>query len=209
MADLEQLRDELREMSPQVCITSLDVGDYASIASTLKSCAEQLGGLDIVVINAGIGTPAKVGEGKFAQMRAVIDINLNGAIATGEATVELFRKQGHGHLVGVSSVAKVRGMPGQGAYSASKAGFSRYLESMRCELFDEPITVTELAPGYIDTDLNRNIENRPFLVTAEKGTKIMADLIEKQVDFSYVPPWPWKLVAQFMKSVPTSMARKM
>jgi hypothetical protein len=203
------MREELKDQSPQICLATLDVGDYGAIAGTLKSCAEELGGLDIIVVNAGVGIPAKVGEGNFEQMRSVIDINLNGGIATAEAAIELFRAQGHGHLVGISSVAKVRGLPGQAAYTASKAGFSGYLESARCELFEEAISVTELAPGYIDTDLNRSIEKRPFLVTAEKGTKIMADLIERQVDFSYVPPWPWKLVARLMKAVPTSTARNM
>ena len=206
---LDSLKVELEALSPQVCIASLDVTDFKSIPDVLRECASALGGLDIVVVNAGVAVAARSGEGAFEKMRQTIDVNLTGAIATADAAVELFREQGRGQLVGISSVAGLRGMKRQGAYSASKAGFSKYLEAVRCETFKESITVTDLAPGYIDTDLNRSLASRPFVVTAEKGTAIMVDLIERQVGFRYVPPWPWTLVAQFIKFLPISLLSKM
>ncbi|KKL21135.1 hypothetical protein LCGC14_2448470, partial [marine sediment metagenome] len=105
----------------------------------------------------------------------------------------------YGQLVGLSSFAALRGMKGQSAYCASKAGFSKYLESIAIDTINEAITVTDLAPGFIDTELNRAIEKRPFLVSAEKGTKVMVDLIEKKVEFSFVPPWRWWLMAAMVK----------
>ncbi len=207
--DLAQLAAALPAGPPQVCLRSLDVKDHDAIATVLEECAGELGGLDIVVANAGVAVAAKAGRGEFENIRANIDVNLLGGIATGEAALALFRRQGYGHLVGISSVAGLRGMRGHGGYCASKAGFSRYLESARCETHGESITVTDLAPGYIDTDLNRNLAARPFLVDAEKGTRIMADLIERRVGFRYVPPWPWTLVAQFMKVLPVSILRRM
>lgn len=209
LEDLEELRDELQGQAAQICIRSLDVADYATVPPVLRECAEQLGGLDIVIANAGVAVAARVGRGGFEEMRKTIDVNLTGAIATCESAVEFFRDQGYGQIVGITSVAALRGMPGQGAYSATKAGFSKYLESMRCDTASEAIVVTELAPGYIDTDLNRSLASRPFVVSAEKGTGIMADLIERQVSFRYVPPWPWSLVAQFIKVLPVSILRKM
>ena len=208
-ADLEALRAELPDGAAQVVLKRLDVTDFPSVAPALRECAETLGGIDIVVVNAGVAFAAKAGENQFEQMRATIEVNLTGAIATSEAAIELFREQGGGQLVGISSVAALRGMPRQGAYCATKAGFSRYLEAVRCETLHEPITITELAPGYIDTDINRSVKSRPFLVSAEKGTRIMADLIERQVGFRYVPPWPWTIVAQVMKLLPLSLLRKM
>ena len=207
--DLDKLAADLQAQATQVCARVLDVTDFDAVAVTLRECAEELGGLDIVVVNAGVAFAAKAGEGKFEQMRATIDVNLNGAIATADAAIELFRAQGHGQLVGLSSVAALRGMGGNGAYCASKAGFSKYLEALRSETLDEPITITELSPGYIDTDLNRSLSNRPFVVSAEKGTRIMADLIERQVSFSYVPRWPWTLVAQVIKLLPIRVLSKM
>lgn len=207
--ELEKLQAELAGQSPAVCSRVLDVTDYDSVPRVLAECAAELGELDIVVVNAGVAFAVRAGEKGFDRIKATIDVNLLGAIATCEAAVELFRAQGHGQLVGITSVAGVRGLPGQGAYSATKAGFGKYLESVRCETWNEAITVTELAPGYIDTDLNRGIESRPFLVSAEKGTAIMAELIEKQVGFRYVPPWPWTLMAQLMKLLPVRVLRKL
>jgi short-subunit dehydrogenase len=207
--DLESLKRELQSVSPQVCARTLDVTDFDTVPIVLRECAEELGGLDIVIVNAGVAIAARAGEGKFEQMRATIDVNLTGAIATADAAIELFREQGRGQLVGISSVAALRGIPGQGAYSATKAGFSKYLEALRCETHEGSISITELAPGYIDTDLNRSLKSRPFVVSAEKGTRIMADLIEKRVSFRYVPPWPWSLVAQFMKLLPVTLLRKL
>ncbi len=119
------------------------------------------------------------------------------------------REQGGGQLVGITSVAGIRGIRNQGAYCASKAGFSRYLQAARLETLDENISITELAPGFIDTDLNRGLASRPFVVSAEKGTRIMADLIERRVKFSFVPPWPWSLVARVLALLPESVMRKM
>ena len=210
MTDLEQLAREIQEESKsELILKELDVADTEHIAAVIEDSAAELGGLDIVVVNAGIGYPTPVASPDFAAARKTIEINVISAMATTEAAVALFRKQGRGQVVGITSVSKVRGQHAMGAYCASKAAFARYLESVRCETLKEPIVITELAPGFIDTDLNSSIPNRPFLVTAEKGTRIMVDLIEKEVAFSYVPPWPWKLVAQVLKILPNSMIAKM
>ena len=209
LADLEKLREELARSSPAVCIRELDVSNYDQVPVVIKECAEELGGLDIVVANAGVAMAARAGTREFESMHTTLAINLGGAIATCEAAIALFREQGHGQVVGITSVAALRGMPRQAAYSASKAGFSKYLESARCDTLKESITITELAPGYIDTDLNRSIANRPFLVTGKKGTAYMVDLIEHGSRFSYVPPWPWTLVAQALKLLPLRLLAKM
>lgn len=190
-------------------VEELDVTDYGSVATVMDRVARRLGRIDVVVANAGIAVNTPIGTGRFDDVRRTIETNLLGAIATIEAAVELFRKQGGGHVVGISSVSALRGMKGQGAYSASKAGLSRYLEALRAEVTRENIRVTDLAPGYIDTDLNRSIPNRPFLVTAERGTEIMADMIEKEVGFRYVPVWPWTAVAQVLKILPTKVIARM
>jgi hypothetical protein len=190
-------------------VEELDVTDYASVSVVMDRIAKKLGRIDVVVANAGIAINTPIGKGRFDDVRRTIETNVLGAIATIEAAVELFRKQGGGHVVGISSVAAARGMKGQGAYSASKAALSRYLESLRAEVLRDNIRVTDLAPGYIDTDLNRSIPNRPFLVTAERGTEILADNIEKEVGFRYVPAWPWTVVAQVLKILPTKAIARM
>jgi NADP-dependent 3-hydroxy acid dehydrogenase YdfG len=207
--ELDRLGAELSGQAADIVLETLDVTDYDAIAPVINRCAERLGGLDIIVVNAGVAFTTQVGKGHFDQVRQTIDVNLTAAIATAEAAVELFRRQGHGQIVGISSIAGVRGMRGNGVYCATKAGFSRYLEALRLETRRDSIVVTDLAPGYIDTELNRAIANRPFLVTVDKGTSIMADLIERKVGFRYVPPWPWTLVAQVLKWLPDSVIAKM
>jgi short-subunit dehydrogenase len=138
-------------------------------------------------------------------MRETININLVGAIATIEAALPIFRAQGSGHVVGVTSVAGSKGLPGFGAYSASKAGLHRYLQSLRAELRGTPVAVTELAPGFIDTDINRDKGARPFLIDVDKGAAIMARMIERRVGKRWVPVLPWTIIAQLLKILPASV----
>jgi NAD(P)-dependent dehydrogenase (short-subunit alcohol dehydrogenase family) len=203
---LEVLAAELRESgSPRVTVLALDVTDFAAVPRVMADAAAQLGGLDIVVANSGIGGSTPIGRGAFEAARRVIETNLLGAMATIDAAVELFLKQGRGHVVGVTSVAAVRGLPMQGAYSASKSGLSRYLEAVRMEAGDKGIVVTDLAPGFIDTEINRHMPSRPFVVSAEKGTEEMVALIESRVGFAYVPRLPWTPLAQLLKVLPSRL----
>jgi len=206
--DLERLGEELAGKASDIVLATLDVTDFDSIAPVIKRCAGRLDGLDIIVINAGVGFFTPVGKGHFDLVRQTIDVNLTAAIATAEAAAELFRGQGYGQVVGISSLARVRGVRGYGAYCASKAGFSCYLQALRMQMRRHSIAVTELAPGYMDTDLNRAAAKRPFLITAEKGAGMMVDLIERKVDFRYVPFWPWALAAPLMRCLPDSVIAK-
>jgi short-subunit dehydrogenase len=206
---LQKLAEEFAGQAAKIVIRQLDVTDYASISGVITECAQELGGLDIIVANAGVGSPTAIGQGQLDAIRQTIDVNVTGAIATSEAAIALFRQQGRGQLVGLTSVAKVRGLPGGGVYSASKAAFAIYLQAARLETRGQNILVTELAPGYIDTDLNRKAPSRPFLVSTDKGTRLLADLIEKQVGFRFVPVWPWTLVAQLIKWLPASLIARM
>ena len=207
---LETLAEELRRGgAAKVIVRSLDVTDFAAVPRVMGEAAAELGGLDIVIANSGVGNPTPVGRGAFDAARRMIDTNLTGAMATVDAAVELFRKQGRGHVVAITSVAAVRGLPMQGAYSASKSGLARYLESVRAEVQGTAIRVTDLAPGFIDTEMNRNLPNRPFVVSAEKGTEAMVAMIEGGVGFAYVPRMPWTLIAQVMKILPTRLLAKM
>lgn len=207
MEELERVRDEIGRSEPDraVGLRRLDVTDVADVATAIDEAAAKLGRIDIVIANAGLGNSGRVGEGNVERARKMIETNLTGAIATVDAAVALFRRQGGGQVVGIASVAGARGLPGSSSYSASKAGLIAYLEAVHAETFHEPITVTTLAPGYIDTPINRDVKSRPFVIDVDKGAKIAADLIERGVRFSYVPRLPWRIVVPLMNAVPTSM----
>lgn len=203
---LEALAGRLRaEGKGRVLVVPLDVTDFEGIGRALQLAATEFGRLDTVVVNAGVGYSVPIGKGKFDLVKKTIDTDLTGAVATVEQALPILRAQGGGQVVAITSIAGVRGMPFMGAYSAAKAGLHRYVQSLRAEVAHEPISVTELAPGYIDTDLNRGVANRPFVIPVEKGAAIMANLIERKVRHRYVPAWPWTLVAQLLRLMPTRM----
>jgi NAD(P)-dependent dehydrogenase (short-subunit alcohol dehydrogenase family) len=206
--ELEQVRGDIANADParRVEVRQLDVTDDADVATAIAEAAENLGRCDIVVANAGVGNSGRVGEGNMERSRLIVETNLIGAMATVDAAVALFRQQGgDGQIVGIGSVAGVRGLPGSGSYSASKAGLAAYLESVRAETYKEPITVTTIAPGYIDTPINQEMKSRPFLIDVEKGARITADLIERGGGYSTVPRFPWTVIAPLLRVLPTSL----
>jgi len=189
----------------RVLVLGLDVADTASIEPAVRQAAESLGRLDIVVANAGVGALTPTGKGYLPQMQHTLQVNLLGAIATIEAALPILKAQGGGQVVGVTSVAGAKGMSGFSAYSASKAGLHRYLQSLRAELRGQPITVTELAPGFIDTEINRGYGARPFVIPVEKGAAMMARMIEDKVGMRWVPVLPWTIVAMLLKVLPAAL----
>ncbi len=208
---LAAIRKDLHAQAnpPAVAVRPLDVTDYEDVFSAVGEMSENLGGLDIVFANAGIGLGERVGCGDFDKARKTIEVNLIGAIATVDAAVAHFLERGKGHVVGTSSVAAFRGMPRNSAYSASKAGLAVYLETVRVELIRKNIHVTVLYPGYIDTPLNQMLKRRPFLISSEKGAAIIADMIEKKVKSATVPVFPWNIIGRVMKLLPPGIVARM
>ncbi len=209
--DLEKIRDEIKRShsSARVEVARLDVTDYESVPGVVQECARALGGLDIVLANAGVGLGEKIGRNEFGKARKTIRVNLIGAIATVDAAMSHFLERGKGHVVGISSVAAFRGMPRASSYAASKAGFAVYLEALRAEMHRKNIHVTVLYPGYIDTPLNRMLPRRPFVIPVEKGAAIIARMIEKKVKSSAVPVFPWRFIGPLLKILPTSIISRM
>jgi NAD(P)-dependent dehydrogenase (short-subunit alcohol dehydrogenase family) len=201
---LEALAARLPQLgAARVLPLALDVTDTGAIEAALDRAVHEFGRIDVLVVNAGVGYALPVGKGKFEQVRRTIDTDLTGAIATIEFALPRMRAQGGGQIVAITSVAGSRGMPFMGAYSAAKAGLHRYLQALRAEVRHEAIAVTELAPGYIDTDMNRGAPSRPFVIPVEQGGAIMARMIERRVRHRYVPVWPWALLVPLLRILPT------
>ena len=204
---LESLRDELCG-GTKVAIAKLDVAEFESVPEVLHKLADQLDGVQVVIANAGVGEKSYPGEGTFHLDRKVIEINVLGAIATIDAGAEILKKEGGGQIVGISSVAGFRGLSTTPAYSASKAALSTYMEGIRNHLKQHKIAVTVLNPGFIDTPINIHRKSRPFLISAEKGARLMADMIEKRVWSFTVTVWPWGLITEIMRLLPERLWRK-
>ena len=204
---LEELAGEIRGRHPDRRITlhAVDVRDADAAGAAIRALFANLGDVGLVVANAGIGGNHRVGTGDFTRSRDIVATNLIGAMATVDAAVECWRaRPGNGsrRIVGITSVAGFRGLPGSSAYSASKAGFSVYLEAARGELRGLGIDVIDIAPGFIDTPINQDLKSRPFLIDSTDGARRIADLIERGVHRTTVPVWPWTAIGWLMRSVP-------
>ncbi|MGY1914167.1 SDR family oxidoreductase [Blastococcus sp. SYSU DS0973] len=207
---LEALRAELLAARPgiRVEVAAMDVDDAGSVATVLPELADRLGGLDRVIVNAGIGKGASVGTGEAARNRAVLVTNVLGSHAQCEAAMEIFRRQGMGHLVLVSSVASVRGMPGsRTAYGASKAALNCLAEGIRSDVYGSQIVVSTVLPGYIATDINVG-RRGPLTVGLDKGVDALTAVIEREPVRGYVPEFPWRPVARLLRVLPLSVVRR-
>ena len=189
----------------RVEIAALDVRDSAAVHAVVADLAGRLGDVGIVFANAGIGGERFCGDGHFAKDEDTIRTNVIGAMATIDAAVELFRQSRGGQIVGISSVAAFRGMPGSAAYCASKAALTTYLEAVRAEVESAGIAITTISPGYIDTPINQRMKSRPFLITPEEGARQIADLVDRKVRHSTVPVLPWGAVGTLMRLLPDAL----
>ena len=139
-----------------------------------------------------------------------METNFISALAQCEAAVEIFRAQNAGHLVVISSMSAIRGMPKHlTAYGASKAAVAALAEGIRAELIDTPIKVTTIFPGYIRTEINEGAKKLPFEVDEKTGSHLLAAEIEKAPIKAYVPKWPWLPLGLAMKVLPLKIVNKL
>ncbi len=203
---LEELAQTLRRAhGVRVELAALDVAEYATVAPAVDAMRDALGGLDVIIANAGITAVNRTGGGKVEVDAAVIRTNLLGGIATIDAAARHFRAEKRGQLVGVSSVSAYAPIPGSGAYSASKAGFSSYLGAARAELRKHGIAVATVHPGYVKTDITPGMEKYPFLVEAEVAAVEIVDALESGVENVIVPAFPWKALVPAMQVLPSRL----
>jgi NADP-dependent 3-hydroxy acid dehydrogenase YdfG len=208
---LDALRDELLAAHPgiRVVTAALDVDDAAAVERVVPELAGELGGIDRFVANAGIGEGASVGTGTARANRATLLTNVLGTHAQCEAAIALFRAQGRGHLVLISSVASIRGMRGtRTAYGASKAAVNALAEGIRSDLLGTGIRVTTVLPGYIATDLNAG-RRGPFTVDLDTGVGALTAAIEREPVRAYVPEWPWRAVSALLRVLPLPAVRRL
>ena len=165
------------------------------------------GSLDVMIANAGISVGKKTKRPDFNVSRHIFETNALGVLHTFEAALSIMLAQGKGHLVGISSVAALVGLPGASAYSASKACVLRLCESYTLDLKDQGIAVSCICPGFIETPLTRkNDHSMPFLLSAEEGARRIKKAIDKQ-KVLYVFPWQMKIIMTLLEKMPRFLYR--
>lgn len=206
---LDALAAEIRaHYGVQVETATLDVTAQEEVAPVLGSVMQKFGKVDVVIHNAGVLGWRKAGDGNLAEDRRILETNLFGAIAVIDAAVAKFKQQKGGHIVGISSISAYRGIPGSGAYSASKAALTNYLEALRMEVGARNIAVTIVHPGFVKTDIGPGMEKYPFAAEPAQVAKEMADGIARRRKNLIVPRFPWSLMMPVMRLIPDALMKK-
>jgi short-subunit dehydrogenase len=187
----------------RAAVYEADARDVAATTAAGRACIAAQGLPDVVVANAGIsvGVDSAIEE-DLDVIRATLETNNLGMAATFQPFIAPMCARGSGRLVGIASVAGIRGLPGHAAYSMSKAGAIAYCESLRGECRPSGVRVVTLAPGYVDTPLTRgNPYSMPFLMPAERFAAQALDAIEAGVGFRVIP-WQMAWVARVLRILP-------
>jgi len=197
---LEQLAGTL----PVSCeIYPVDVRDAAGLSDAARHFTERHGEPDVVIANAGVsmGTLTDIAADSAA-FQDVLDINVIGMVNSFQPFLAGMRAAGRGTLAGIASVAGYRGLPGAGAYSASKAAVISYLEALRVELRASGIRVVTISPGFIDTPMTeKNPYPMPFRMDADKAAAVIATLIARGNSYAVIP-WQMAVVARVLRAMP-------
>lgn len=191
-AELKDLATRCEAAGGTARVFACDVTDAAALSDAARRFRDEFGHIDILIANAGIG-------GNNAETRAlqpdavkkVVEINLLGSVNAVHAVLPHMLERGSGHLVAISSLAGIRGLPKSAAYSASKAGMTAFFESVRLDVQNKGIDVTIIQPGFIKTPLTSGRANKmPFLMELDDAIPLFISAIEKKKKFA---AFPWQL----------------
>lgn len=184
----------------------VDVTDASAVRRAAEDFLSRAGVPDLVIGNAGISVGTLTQErSDLPVFERVMAVNVLGLVNTFSPFIEPMRKAGGGKLAGIASVAGIRGIPGSGAYSASKAAAIAYLESLRVELRGSGIRVVTVAPGYIETPMTaKNPYRMPFILPVDEAARRIARVIDAGRSFAVVP-WQMAVVARLLRLMPNAL----
>jgi len=198
---IELLQALQQEIPTKTYIGYLDISQSSDAISRLQNMIQEMGNVDLVVIGSGTGfwNP----ELDWLKEKQALDVNVYGFCALAVFAFHYFSKQGHGHLVGISSIAALRGSDTGPAYHASKAFMSNYLEGLRKKAFKEgsQIIVTDIKPGFVDTDLVKG-RKKFWVASPTKAAEQIYSAIQYKKSHAYITH-RWRLIAWILKFMPT------
>ena len=201
---LKTLQDSIGD---KAVIQTMDLSVPDAAITLLEQLISRLGGMDLIIISSGVG---HINPDLNWQMeQETVSVNVTGFIAMARTAIKYFETQGSGQLVGLTSIAAIRGNGGAPAYGASKAFVSHYLEALRCRhhMNNSHIIVTEIQLGFVDTKMAQG-EGLFWVAPVEKAAWQMLRVIEKKRKHAYITR-RWRLVAWIVRLLPESVLRKM
>jgi short-subunit dehydrogenase len=201
--ELEKLVREIEEHGGRAKAYVVDVCDPQAAAEVVRSADKDLGALEMVIANAGVGFYGHSATMTWEDIARNIDVNVRGGMATLHAAIPIFLAHKGGHLVGVTSLAGRRGLPASAPYCASKAALSTFLETLRIDLSEAGIKVTDVQPGFVDTPMTQGTKHaKPLQWTADRAARyIVRKLGAAPPVIAF--PWPLAFLTRLSRSIPT------
>ena len=186
---LTEIANRISATGSRALVLPADVRDADSLRAAAEKLQSEIGPVDVLIANAGIGPTRDGSDLNAKEVSEVININVIGAANSVAAVLPQMVAHGQGHLVVISSLAAYRGLPRSAAYCASKAAVSAFFESLRLDLEPKGISVTIIHPGFIKTPLTSGREAQmPFLMELDAAVQKIVGAIEKRKK-SYAFPW--------------------
>jgi NAD(P)-dependent dehydrogenase (short-subunit alcohol dehydrogenase family) len=195
--------DRLDEVSKgSMLVVPLDVTDHEAVLAAAGRVRDELGDIDIAVLNAGAWTQTKVRSWDADAFRRQVEVNLLGASSCLAAVLPRMLERGAGRIVIVTSVAGYRGIPGAEAYGSTKAALLNLAESLRADLAPSGVVVQWVSPGFVRTELTgTNTFTMPFMVEADAAARTIADgLLSSRPEIAF--PLPMAAAMKLLQLVP-------
>jgi len=202
----ERLEELAAKARNEVLVAAHDVLDYDAAPAIFDGLVEELGGLDLLIYCAGVMPEVEEGEYDFAKDRAMLEVNLVGAVRWLDLAAGLMEAQRQGTLVGISSVAGDRGRRGAPVYTASKAGLTAYMEALRNRCHRYGVEVVTVKPGPVRTPMTTG-KKLPFMIDADEAATGVLKLAERGTGSGYVPLIWWPIMS-IIQAVPSFIFRK-
>lgn len=198
---LARLAEEARSFGGMIAPAAADVTDRQATLHAIHSLQAQLGPADLLIANAGIARTTGAAQMNVPAVEEILRVNVLGCVYAIEAVLPGMMIRGRGHIVGVSSLAAFKGLPGSAAYCASKAALNTYLEALRIELRSHGVAVTAVCPGFIRTAMTARNPRMPFLLEPDAAAeRILRALRRRPAVYRF--PWPMSLLMRLTAWVP-------
>lgn len=187
--EIDEAAREITANGGKARAITLDVTDTERTVATIRQADDELGGLDLIVANAGIGGPRSIAKMTWESIAPMLAVNFNGAIATLTAVLPRMMERRRGHLVGVSSIAALTGLPSGAPYCGSKGGLTTFLDSLRIDLAPSGVHVTAILPGAVKTPMSDKSKTPlPFLMPCEEAVDLIVRRLPSAPAYIEFPP---------------------
>jgi short-subunit dehydrogenase len=200
--NLEKLAQEIEQAGGVTAIAPADITNRAETVPAIHSLRDQLGPVDLLIANAGLGKPTNLDMSNMDEVEEMFKVNTLGVVYSIEAVLPDMLRRRQGHLAAVSSLAAYKGLPGESAYCASKAAVSVYMEGLRLQLRNHGIRVTTICPGFVTTPMTEQHDFQlPFVMDADKAARLIVRALRRRKKvFNF--PWQTALLMKLTRWLP-------